>query len=450
MTARVETYDSRAEARQTSTPMGNGSARAEPPERSTVTWPAPLAPEAFHGLAGEIVAALEPHTEADPAAILIQTLTCLSNVIGRGPHFTIEADRHALNLFVVLVGETSKGRKGVSFGRAKRLFEKADRHCAEWRFASGLSSGEGLIYAVRDPILRHDPIRDRGRVTGYQDIEADPGETDKRLIVYESEFALVLRVMAREGNSLSAIVRQAWETGDLRTLTKNSPLKATRAHISIIGHITRTELLRYLDSTEAANGFGNRFLWLCVSRSKCLPDDEQRQVDRREIERLEGRLSDAVEFTRNVAEMEKDNEAKADWRDVYPALSEGKPGMLGAVTSRAEAQTMRLACLYALLDKSAVIRREHLRAALAVWTYCEQSAAYIFGRSLGDPLADSIMQSLRQSPVGLTRTDISSLFGRHKSAEQISRALGSLRELGLVRSEFEQTEGRSVERVLAV
>jgi hypothetical protein len=413
-------------------------------------WPKPLSPEALCGLAGEVVKLIEPASEADPAAILIQCLAMFSNAIGRGPHFTVEADRHSLNLFVALVGETSKGRKGVSFGRARSLFEIAD---ADWvsRYAGGLSTGEGLIYAVRDPIMKREPVRERGRIVRYETVEADSGEGDKRLLVYEPELALVLRVMAREGNSLSAIIRQAWDSGNLRTLTRNNPLKATGAHISIVAHVTRGELLRYLDSTEMANGFANRFLWVCVARSKCLPDNEDRQVDPARLCAVQKRIRDAVGFALTVGEMRKETEARADWRAVYPMLSEGKPGMLGAVTNRAEAQTMRLAGIYALLDKSAVIRREHLRAALAVWMYCEKSAAYIFGTALGDPVADTIMQALRElAPAGLTRTDISNLFGRNRDSGQINRALAALREAGRARSEFEETEGRKAERWFAV
>ncbi len=35
----------------------------------SATWPEPLADEAFYGLAGDIVRTIEPHTEADPAAL---------------------------------------------------------------------------------------------------------------------------------------------------------------------------------------------------------------------------------------------------------------------------------------------------------------------------------------------------------------------------------------------
>jgi hypothetical protein len=68
----------------------------------------------------------------------------------KGPHFTVEADRHGLNLFLVLVGATAKGRKGTALGHVKRLFERCDPEWTDRCVTSGLSSGEGLIWAVRD------------------------------------------------------------------------------------------------------------------------------------------------------------------------------------------------------------------------------------------------------------------------------------------------------------
>ncbi len=113
-------------------------------------WPEPLAPEAFHGLAGEIVRTIEPHSEADPAAILIQLLVAFGNAVGRGPHFKAEADCHYTNIFTVLVGNTSKGRKGTAWGHVRSLFEQLDSEWAGRRIHGGLTSGEGLIWSVRD------------------------------------------------------------------------------------------------------------------------------------------------------------------------------------------------------------------------------------------------------------------------------------------------------------
>lgn len=380
----------------------------------------------------------------DPAGILLQFLVMFGNLIGRGPHFRVEADEHHLNLFAVLVGETAKGRKGVSAGQAKRLFHTVDAPWCDLRIQGGLSSGEGLIWAVRDPIEKTEAVRDKGKPTGeYRTVVVDQGVDDKRLLTIEGEFASVLRVLRREGNTLSATIRNAWDGGDLKTLTKNSPACASGAHVSIIGHITREELLRYLDSTEAGNGFGNRFLWCCVRRSKALPEGGRSHT--LDYGPLIRELTVAVTFARETEEIRRDEEARTIWAAVYPALSEGKPGLLGAIIGRSESQTMRLACLYALLDQSPLVQPEHLFAALGLWEYCEASAQWVFGDALGDPAADEILRSLRNSSAGLTRTEIRDLFGRHRTQE-VGRALAMLYERGLAAFDKERTEGRSVER----
>jgi hypothetical protein len=340
-----------------------------------------LAPEALNGLAGDFVRIYGPNSEADPVALLDQFLIAFGNAIGRGPHFVAEADHHSVNLFACLVGETSKGKKGSSLGHVQRLFQLVDEEWSKDCVHSGLSSGEGLIWCVRDEIKKKEPVKKNGLVTDYQEVIIDPGISDKRAFVVESEFALVLRVMARDGNTLSAILRNAWDCKDLKTMTKNSPAKATKPHISIISHITKNELLRYLDNTECGNGFANRFLWLCVKRSKILP--EGGKINESDISGLASKIRDTVEFSHTIGEMHRDEEARELWCKVYAELSEGKPGLLGAVTARAEAQVMRLACLYALLDLSNIIRLEHLSAGLALWGYCEQSARYIFGETQG-------------------------------------------------------------------
>jgi hypothetical protein len=412
------------------------------------TWPEALKPEAYHGLVGEIVRALGPESEADPAALLLQLLAAFGNVIGRTARFHIEGDDHFLNLFLVLVGQTAKARKGTSWGRIRDPLAQVDSEWAEHRVLSGLSSGEGLIWNVRDPIMSLEKVKKKGLVIETREYESDPGESDKRLLVQEAEFAVVLRQIERQGNTLSAVLRQAWDGLCLRAMTKNSPAKATGAHVSLVGHITAEELRRYLSTTEAASGFGNRFLWACVRRSKCLPEGG-RPVD---LESHVRRLKEAIVFARSpqVAEpLQLDGDAARAWAQVYPALSEGKPGLAGALIARMEAQALRLACLYALLDLSAQVRPEHLAAALAVVDYCERSVWHIFGESLGDPVADELLRLLRKSSAGQTRTSIRDYFQRNASADQIGRALGLLLQHRLARCEQRQTGGRPEERWFA-
>lgn len=406
-------------------------------------WPEPLAPEAFYGLAGEIVHAIEPHSEADPAALLLQFLAAFGSAAGSGPFFRVEADRHRANLFICLVGVTSGGRKGTSLGRIREIFASVDPQWGANRIASGLSSGEGLIWAVRDAIEKSHPIREKGQIVDYEMVIEDPGVDDKRLLVVETEFAAPLHVMMREGNTLSAIIRDAWDRGDLNSLTKNSPARATGAHISIIGHVTKDELLRSLSATEMANGFANRFLWVSARRSKLLPEGGNFSLD--SYPDLVRRLQDALDFARKTGEIERDTEAREIWRKVYPMLSEEKVGMFGSIVSRAPAQVLRLSLICALLDGSTLIRSPHLLAALAVWTYCESSARFIFGESLGYPEADRILAGLRANPEGLARTQISALFGRHRSEAEIGAALNALAERGLAVRGVAQTAGRPTE-----
>ncbi len=147
--------------------------------------------------------------------------------------------------------------------------------------------------------------------------------------------------------------------------------------------------------------------------------------------------------------MTRDPEAAAAWRDVYADLSRERDGLVGALLGRAEAQTLRLSVLYAVLDQSPAIRLPHLQAALAVWAYAEASVLYLFGGRLGHPIADAILDALRRAG-RLTRTEIRDLFGRHKDAAQLEEALSMLERAGLARPDKRLTGGRPEESWEAV
>src|SRR5262249_14951724 len=140
---------------------------------------------------------------------------------------------------------------------------------------------------------------------------------DKRLCIIETEFSTVLRRMERQDNTLSAVLRDAWDGKDLQTLTKNSPLMASEPHISLIAHSTADELRRYLGRTEQVNGFINRFALVCVTRSKELPDgghlsDALLDGFVNEVARVAKTILDLGEF-----EIWRDQSASELWRSVY-------------------------------------------------------------------------------------------------------------------------------------
>ena len=410
---------------------------------ASVAWPDPIDEDAYHGLAGDVVRAIEQHTEADPVALLVQFLVAFGSCLGRGPHYRVEGDDHHANLFAVLVGDSSKARKGTSWGRIRALFEMLDDPWEGRCVHSGLSSGEGVIWAVRDPIMGYEKTG-KGSAAQRVETEVDAGVSDKRLMVVESEFANVLRVMGREGNTLSRVIRDGWDKGNLAVMTKTSPAVATGAHLSIVGHITGDELRRYLDRTEAANGFANRFLYLCVRRARLLPHGGD--LDDATLRPLAQRLAVAIGEARQIDRVRMDDATRAAWERVYPELSEGRPGLVGSITARGEAQVIRLATLFALIDGTCTMQREHLRAALALWTYAEDSAHYIFGDRRGDPLADSLAQALRDAGVhGMTRTAIRDHFKRHADAGRVDAVLTVLSASGVARRGRMPTGGRDAE-----
>jgi hypothetical protein len=268
----------------------------------------------------------------------------------------------------------------------------------------------------------------------------------------EGERAKVLRVMAREGNALSAVIREAWDNGNLRVMTKNDPVSATGAHISIVAHITFEELRDLLRKAEAFNGFANRFLWVAAKRSRLLP--ESTDVDPKAWTAVIESLKDAVTFARsNVQMIGRDESASRRWCEVYERLSEERWGMHGAVTSRAEAQVVRLAAIYAVLDQSTTVRIEHLNAALEVWRYCDESARVIFAsdfragagrvRMLTDRIANLLAES---GSAGRTRTEIRDEFQRNVDGAEVGKALDDLESTGQARRESETTGGRPAER----
>jgi hypothetical protein len=403
----------------------------------TRRWPAPPDEASYHGLAGEIVRTIEPSSEADPLGLLVQLLVMFGSALGRGPYYTVESTNHHANEFIVLVGETSQGRKGTSADRIRALFADVDPEWSRSRIHAGLSSGEGMISAVRDPVWAKQAIKEEGRVAEYQDVMVDEGVSDKRLLILETEFGGVLRVLERDGNKLSALIRQGWDHGNLVTLTKN-PFRATDAHVSIIGHITVEELLALLSRTDADNGFANRFLWLAVRRSKILPHGGQ-SLD---MSTWTTRLSCARAEAREVGRMAMSDSARTLWESHYERLTTPPPGVLGRVTSRAAPHALRLAMLYALLDGTAVIASDHLAAGLALWDASARCAAYIFGDSLGNPDASKILAALRAAPSGLTRSQIrESVFQRNCPAPRIKEALGMLLQNNLIREDRDVSTG---------
>ena len=394
-------------------------------------WPT-MDPRAYRGLAGEFAALASEKSEADPVAVLITFLVRFGVEVGSGPTLYVGDTKHRARLAAVVAGASSKARKGTSGKPVDRLFSEIE---GKARFSPGpFSSGEGIIHAVRDPVKKWNEKE-------QAEVLIDPGVEDKRLFVLDEEFAGVMAQTKRDGNTLSMIIRNAWDNGNLDPLTKTSKTTATNAHVGWVSHVTIEELHAKLTNSEAFNGFANRILWVCARRSKIVPLPEP--MDASKLDSIRHRLVETIKFFRNTdfLKIEMSSEAKKVWCNQYYAdLTKDHPGLVGCVINRGEAQVVRLAMIYCLLDGMTTISLDHLEAAIALWRYCEKSAQYIFHGRQTDGVAEKILLALAEKP--MTSTEIHRLLANHVNKDRLSAVLSQLKGSNQIECEQFRSEGQ--------
>jgi hypothetical protein len=377
-----------------------------------------LEPAALHGLPGEVVRTIEPHTEADPAALLLHFLAMFGNAVGSGPHLLAGSSPQPPRLFVCIVGDTARGRKGTAGDEVEHLMRAAEPEWAE-RLLSGARSAEAIISEVDDTWAR-----------------------DRRLCIFETEFGRLLATMSRR-EGMSSVLKDAYDGKTLRIRTKNQKgwRTATRPHVSLIGHITPGELADRMPEVELTSGFANRILYGVSARSKRLTHGGVLR-DEGVFEDLAMKVHGAVEFANEHAftgqdpisaflyrylrrqpqvTLAKTPAGLVRWEQLYDGpLDVMPPGVLGEILARAPVNVLRLATAYALADRSPTVDAVHVDAAYAVWRYCEASAMTIFGTLTGSRDVDRLLRALLSADGHeLSRTDISGVFHHHRSARAL-------------------------------
>jgi len=392
--------------------------------------PTGMAAEAFHGVAGEFVKLLEPVLETDRASILSNVLACAGVLFQREAHYKVTADTHYPADYFLTVGNSAISRKGTTTNAVLDVIERVQPGFKE-NILHGLSTGQGLIAAL----IKKKPEGDED-----DEKETLPEPIAPSVLVEISEFAELLAVMKREENTLSAVMRDAWDGKPMGVLTRKDPLKVRNVSLSTIAHITRKELLDRLTSTDRANGFANRFLFIWTQRVKLLPKGDMGNLD---CNAVVAKLHAALEAARGAGALKRNAETEKIWAEEYKRLTTRGETMTDALLSRAEAHVVRLSLLYALLDGAREIRKEHLYAALAVWDYSEESVRYVFGDA-ADPDYTKILRKLEDGP--LTTGEIRRVvFGDHKSSEWVSEKLDELRGLRKVRIGEKQLKTKTVD-----
>ncbi|OQX36403.1 MAG: hypothetical protein B0D91_09135 [Oceanospirillales bacterium LUC14_002_19_P2] len=373
-------------------------------------------------------------TEAHPMAVALHLVTMFASHIGQQRYIRIGDDKQALDFCSILVGRTGKV-KGTAEKPADLINRLAcqdlvTRHgYTPPRCISGLSSGEGLIQAIKDPA----------------DADDETGTYDKRLLVIESEYANILSQDQRGGNTLSVVLRDAFDGKTLSNQTVN-PRTATSPHISIIGHITPGELVSHKSfEAQSVNGALNRNLIFFAARPRAVP--RPRAFTEQERDALSKWFADTIFRSRNGnptdSYLERNtgkemvmSEAAGAILDaeyiVREAEQDRMPERLANPCSRHRVFVWRLSALLALMDYSDVIQADHVRQAYKWIDYSRDSIRYLLNTARQEAeqaalttFADEVCEAIGRinNGQGCTKTAIHDHFNRNKTAAQLDDAL---------------------------
>lgn len=395
---------------------------------------APTASQAcLYGLVGDVARAGGDGTEANPYAIAVNFMAYLSCAVGCGPYLPVGNTWHHPRLFTLHIGRSGRGRKGDALSLVLRLdavVRKLGEPYAPQLHRGGLSTREGLVALIHDG-YRH----------GRLDI---PAVDNKRLWVVESEFANVLHQGRRDGNTLSAALRDCWDGVCLKPATKTNRMFASNPHVCLSGAITPGELSGMLSARDLTNGFANRFLMIWAERQHVLPFPQA--TSQAVVDALSLRILQILKFVgadqyqrRNHMRMELTEQAQQRYAQIYRHELNDEHGAehLASLKERHAPMLLRMAMLFALTDMQARIDLCHIEAAMVWIHYADASVQFVFsgGAKLGKAIvktvhADRIVEFLRQRGRA-TRQEISvECFRGHVSKVQIDAAINGLLNSG--------------------
>lgn len=373
-------------------------------------------PECLYGLIGEVARAGSNETETNAHAIAANFIAYLSCAIGRNVYLPIGNTKHHARLFCLHIGRSGRGRKGDAVSLVLRIDEalrSVDPAFAPQIHRGGLSTREGLAALIHD-----------GYQQGRQDI---PPIEDKRLWVVESEFANVLHQGRRDGNTLSAALRDCWDGVDLKPATKSNRIYASHPHVCLSGAISPSELTSLMSTREMSNGFANRFLMIWAERSRILPFPKE--TPQAEVDQLTARTRQVLAFVRADQHTRHDHlrmdlSPQAQWR--YAQLYRGElnedlgDSVIGALLERRAPMLLRLAMLLALTDLQTRVEAQHINAAMLWIRHATASVRYVFVSATEEAkltqvleLSNRVLAFLRQRGQA-TRSQISSECFRGK------------------------------------
>ena len=349
--------------------------------------PEQMKPVAYNGIAGDFAKKIADHTEADPDAILFQTLVMAGSVLGRGATCEhIAGQPQPLNLYLGVIGAPGDGRKSTSYRVAEALFARIDPDWKETSILPGLSSGEGLL----------------------ERMEHGPEKAHKRTLVYLDELSRYFAVARREGNTLTPVLLELFERDQCSIATRKNPIFAAGVHLSLIGLSAFDSFYPAVKNQIHGDGLLSRFLWCVPYRTKMDATGGDSQKFRAVMETSAPHFAKALK--RKSGTLRLSTAGKETYQRFYqdPFHERGK---FGSLLNRRMPHTLRIATLFAILARKNEIGSEHLEAAIEIWDYSRRCVEHLFNAAIPETSfqrsISKVLALLRTAGSGgMTRSDI--------------------------------------------
>lgn len=373
--------------------------------------------------------ALEHRSAADIGAIWFQCYELFFNFLGRNPHFNWSGKPYYCNGSLFVVGPTATGKKGLSLSAAKAPFNPLiagefgdDVEFCNFKncIAGGFQSGQAILSHF------------------YKD-KSEIGDVDKRLIITEQEAGAILKMSKVENSIMSQVMRNAFDGETLEYRVSKikgagATLRFDDIQVSMIGHITASELLQLLTTGADKTGELNRVQFILCLDSKFVPESRSNFLfeDVVELAALRERILGCFKWAQNrcIKFSPEIHHLLDDYTGSHDAAM--RSGQEKEINARLPLYLRKWIARFAVMDMTDVANLTHWTKALAVIEYLSAANAYLLGEWLdgvdGDQI-DKAYLTLKESQGGVTRAALGKeLFGNHWSVSKVESVLEHVRQ----------------------
>ena len=399
--------------------------------------------DAYYGPLGELARRHQTEIPINLMAFYAMLLPAIGWLIGRRAMIQISRDKHFCNLFTVIVGKTGCG-KGQCWNIVQSLVEQIDPTCPQ-RLHRDVASAPGLIGLVRDASTL---------VRGKKVID-DPGVTDKRCFVLFEEMDNLFTAMGRQGSTLEKLWNMAYDGRSLENNARDRE-KATNPHVSCVCQITDESFRDAVGTVSKgrgrSNGFFNRFITVRAVKERSLPRGGVMPDVGDLIQELQTALAPLGACDSASPKTIQWHPSAYPELDAFHAALDGEHPFLSGLdglAARLKPNVMRIAMLFAVIDRDEFIRPDHLRAAKAFCLHCIDDSRGFFhpsSSSFAKPsLDDRVLAVATKDPCAAT--GFHNLLGNKCVGEALQASLSRLVEQrALIREDFKPDHGKTVPR----